>query len=135
MFFARWEQGGPWNYDGIKGPQRLLQDVWLFGLSAYQPTAVSESATKALRRKTHQTIRNVTQDIESFAFNTAVAAIMELRNALQDAAKQRNVTTEAWNEAITNLLLVLAPIAPHITEELWERRGGQYSIHQQAWLG
>ncbi|MEI2612506.1 MAG: class I tRNA ligase family protein [Candidatus Promineifilaceae bacterium] len=133
MFFARWEQGGPWNYDGIKGPQRLLQDVWLFGLSAYQPTAVSESATKALRRKTHQTIRKVTQDIESFAFNTAVAAIMELRNALQDAAKQRNVTTEAWNEAITNLLLVLAPIAPHITEELWERRGGQYSIHQQAW--
>lgn len=133
MFFARWEQGGPWNYDGIKGPQRLLQDVWQFGVAAYQPTAVSESATKALRRKTHQTIRKVTQDIESFAFNTAVAAIMELRNALQDAAKQRNVTTDAWNEAITSLLLVLAPIAPHITEELWERRGRKYSIHQQAW--
>lgn len=133
MFFARWEQGGPWNYDGIKGPQRLLQDVWQFGVAAYQPTAVSESATKALRRKTHQTIRKVTQDMENFAFNTAVAAIMELRNALQEAAKQRNVTTEAWNEAVTNLLLVLAPIAPHITEELWERRGRKYSIHQQAW--
>src|SRR5690606_25274855 len=89
--------------------------------------------TKTLRRKTHQTIRKVTNDIESFAFNTAVAAIMELRNALQEAAKQRNVTTEAWHEAVTNLLLVLAPIAPHITEELWERRGRKYSIHQQAW--
>ncbi|MBP8058782.1 MAG: leucine--tRNA ligase [Chloroflexi bacterium] len=133
MFFARWEQGGPWNYDGIKGPQRLLQDVWQFSLSAYQPSAVNESATRTLRRKTHQTIRKVTNDIESFAFNTAVAAVMELRNALQEAAKQRNVTTEAWNEAITNLLLVLAPIAPHITEELWERRGGNYSVHQQTW--
>ena len=133
MFFARWEQGGPWNYDGIKGPQRLLQDVWQFSLSAYQPSAVNESATRTLRRKTHQTIRKVTNDIESFAFNTAVAAVMELRNALQEAAKQRNVTTDAWNEAITNLLLVLAPIAPHITEELWERRGGNYSVHQQTW--
>ena len=133
MFFARWEQGGPWNYDGIKGPQRLLQDVWQFSLSAYQPSAVNESATRTLRRKTHQTIRKVTNDIESFAFNTAVATVMELRNALQEAAKQRNVTTDAWNEAITNLLLVLAPIAPHITEELWERRGGNYSVHQQTW--
>ncbi|MBK9049463.1 MAG: leucine--tRNA ligase [Chloroflexi bacterium] len=133
MFFSRWEQGGPWNYDGIKGPQRLLLDVWNFALANYQPTAVNEAATKALRRKTHQTIRKVSNDIESFTFNTAVAAVMELRNVLQDALKQRQVTAQAWNEAITNLLLLLAPITPYISEELWARRGRGYSVHQQPW--
>lgn len=133
MFFARWEQGGPWNYDGIKGPQRLIQDVWQLALADYQPGMMDAAATRNLRRKTHQTIRKVTQDLEGFAFNTAVAAIMEQRNAIQEALKQRQVMVEAWREAVDSLLLLLAPIAPHITEELWARRGGRYSIHQQPW--
>ncbi len=133
MFFAKWEQGGPWNYDGIKGPQRLLNDVWEIGRHNYQPQREDESATRALRRKTHQTIRRVTEDMESFSFNTAVAAIMELRNAINDGRKAANVSRAAWDEAVDNLLLLLAPIAPHITEELWAQRGRTYSIHQQPW--
>ncbi len=133
MFFARWDQGGPWNYDGIKGPQRLLNDVWELATAGYAPGTVDPAATRALRRKTHQTIRKVGDDIESFAFNTAVAAVMELRNSLQAAQRERGASVEAWNEGIDNLLLVLSPIAPHITEELWARRGGAYSIHEQAW--
>ncbi|MCB8984573.1 MAG: leucine--tRNA ligase [Ardenticatenaceae bacterium] len=133
MFFAKWDQGGPWNYDGIKGPQRLLNDIWEIATLAYEPGPVDESVTKALRRKTHQTIRKVTQDMESFSFNTAVAAIMELRNTINEAQRKQNVTQAAWDEAVDNLLLLLAPIAPHITEELWAQRGGEYSIHQQAW--
>jgi leucyl-tRNA synthetase len=133
MFFAKWEQGGPWNYDGIKGPQRLLHDVWEMGRHQYQPQREDESVTRALRRKTHQTIRRVSEDMESFSFNTAVAAIMELRNAINEARKAANVSRAAWDEAVDNLLLLLAPIAPHITEELWAQRGRAYSIHQQPW--
>ncbi len=133
MFFARWEQGGPWNYDGIKGPQRLLYDVWDVATHDYVPGNVDETADRAHNRKTHQSIRKVTEDMESFSFNTAVAAIMELRNAITDAKKAANVSPETWNEAVDNLLLLLAPISPHITEELWEQRGRPYSIHQQPW--
>jgi leucyl-tRNA synthetase len=133
MFFARWEQGGPWNYDGIKGPQRLMFDVWDVATHEYRPGQVDEEANRTLRRKTHQVIRKVTNDMESFSFNTAVAAIMELRNEILDAKKSKNVDTAVWNEAVDNLLLILGPIAPHITEELWARRGQPYSIHQQSW--
>ena len=133
MFFAKWDQGGPWSYEGIKGPQRLLQDVWDVGRADYQPGQVDDTATRVLRRKTHQTIRKVTLDFEEFSFNTAVAAIMELRNAIMTARRAANVSREAWNEAVESLLLLLAPISPHITEELWTGRGSAYSIHQQNW--
>ncbi|MCA9982216.1 MAG: class I tRNA ligase family protein, partial [Anaerolineales bacterium] len=135
MFFARWEQGGPWNYDGIKGPQRLLYDVWESARTAvsYAANQPSEKATRDLRRKTHQTIRKVTDDFEAFAFNTAVAAIMELRNDIKAAIDAQQAAPEAVSEAVDSMLLLLAPIAPHITEELWAQRGRDYSIHQQNW--
>lgn len=133
MFFAKWDQGGPWNYGGIKGPQRLLQDVWEIGRADYTPTTEDPAATRALRRKTHQTIRKVTQDLEEFSFNTAVAAIMELRNTILAAQRESAASREAWDEAVDSLLLLLAPISPHITEELWVQRGREYSIHKQAW--
>jgi leucyl-tRNA synthetase len=133
MFFAKWDQGGPWNYGGIKGPQRLLQDIWEIGRAPYSPASVDDSATRALRRKTHQTIRKVTQDLDEFSFNTAVAAVMELRNTILSAQRVSNVNREAWDEAVDTILLLLAPISPHITEELWSHRGHSYSIHQQSW--
>ena len=133
MFFAKWDQGGPWNYDGIKGPQRLVQDVWELSRLAYAPGQVSDEANRALRRKTHQTIRKVTADFENFSFNTAIAAIMELRNAMQAARRSGDVAADVWAEAVDLLLLLLAPVAPHVTEELWAQRGHGYSIHQQSW--
>ena len=133
MFFAKWDQGGPWNYDGIKGPQRLLNDVWGIGTHDYTPNSENVTADRNLRRKTHQVIRKVTQDLEGFSFNTAVAAIMEHRNSITEAQRAKNVSLAVWNEAVDSLLLVLAPIAPHITEELWAQCGHNYSIHQQPW--
>jgi leucyl-tRNA synthetase len=133
MFFSRWDYGGPWNYDGIKGPQRLLNDVWDLATSDYAPQQTDPQASRDLRRKTHQAIRKVTEDLESFSFNTAVAAIMEMRNQLSEVQRASNVDEEAWIEAIDSLLLLLCPIAPHITEELWSRRGRPFSIHQQSW--
>lgn len=133
MFFSKWNQGGPWNYDGIKGPQRFLQDVWSVATAEYSADKEKANGTRNLRRKTHQTIRKVSEDYERFSFNTAIAAMMELRKAILDAQRAKNVSSEAWNEAIQSLLLVLAPVAPHITEELWAQQGGAYSVHQQAW--
>jgi leucyl-tRNA synthetase len=137
MFFARWEQGGPWDSQGIKGPRRFLEDVWSLvvegpGARGQGPGARAEQV-RALRRKTHQTIRKVTEDLGSFSFNTAIAALMELRNTLQEAKKTALYGSEVWNEALEVLLLLLCPIAPHITEELWARLNKPYSIHQQAW--
>ena len=133
MFFAKWDQGGPWNYDGIKGPHRLIQDIWELGNHAYSPKSEAAAASKALQRKTHQVIRKVEQDIVSFSFNTAVAALMELRNSLTAAQREGTVSKAAWTEAVDSLLLLLAPFAPYISEELWAIRGHDYSIHQQAW--
>jgi leucyl-tRNA synthetase len=132
MFFAKWDQGGPWNYEGIKGPQRLLQDAWEIGQAQYTP-GDDAAASRTLRRKTHQVIRKVTQDLDDFSFNTAVAAIMELRNAILAAQREGGADRAAWNEAVESLLLLLAPVSPHMTEELWARRGLPYSIHQQLW--
>ncbi len=133
MFFAKWDQGGPWNYDGIKGPQRLLNDVWDLAMTGYESGSIEQKANQALQRKTHQVIQKVTEDFEGFSFNTAVAAIMELRNSLQAARREKNVAEAIWHEAVDNMLLLLAPMAPHITEELWSQRGKSYSIHQQSW--
>lgn len=133
MFFAKWDQGGPWNYDGIKGPQRLLYDIWDLATHDYQESDVNDDGDRALKRKTHQVIHKVGDDLESFSFNTAVAAIMELRNELISAQRSNNVSAAIWGEAIDSLLLLIAPMAPHIAEELWARRGGAFSIHQQAW--
>ncbi len=133
MFFAKWDQGGPWNYAGIRGPQRFLHDVWELGTHDFAGGQADEEATRDLRRKVHQTIRKVGEDLETFSFNTAVAALMELRNAISDAQQAQNVTGDAWDEAIDSLLLLLAPFAPHISEELWALRGRPYSIHEQDW--
>jgi leucyl-tRNA synthetase len=133
MFFARWDLGGPWDSQGIRGPQRFLDDVWNLVVEGGERKAkVKSEDEKALRRKTHQTIRKVTEDLKGFAFNTAIAALMELRNTLQ-SQKAALYGSAAWDEAIESLLLLLCPIAPHITEELWSRLGKPYSIHQQAW--
>ena len=133
MFAFDWEKGGPWNSHGIAGSRRFIDDVWKLGTTEYEPKTVSEDASAALRRQAHQTIQKVDRDMMAFKWNTAVAALMTLRNRMLDDRTSREVSTEAWDEAVSILLLLLAPIAPHITEELWHRAGNTDSIHLQAW--
>jgi leucyl-tRNA synthetase (EC 6.1.1.4) len=90
-------------------------------------------STRQLERITHQTIQRVERDILDFKFNTMVAALMEFTNALYRARDAGLAYTPAWNAAIDILLRLMAPVAPHIAEELWERLGNSYSIHQQPW--
>jgi leucyl-tRNA synthetase len=81
----------------------------------------------------HQTIHKVTNDIDKMRFNTMLAALMELSNDLAQVKEASQVSQLAWEEAIATLLLLLAPTAPHFAEELWQRTGHQYSIHNQSW--
>jgi leucyl-tRNA synthetase len=138
MFIGPWDQGGPWNSSGIEGVYRFLGRVW----GVAQPAASSgdaeipgarEELVRALHRATHTTIAGVTDDYEAFHFNTAIAKLMELTNAIVRARESGLSGTDAYAEAVDTLLLLLAPAAPHISEELWQRRGRPYSIHRQAW--
>ncbi len=86
----------------------------------------------ALRRATHRTIQRITGDIETFKFNTAVAALMELSNTMW-AHREGHGPTPAYREATRAMLRMVAPFAPHIAEELWMRLGEDYSVHQQPW--
>ncbi|MDH3499563.1 MAG: leucine--tRNA ligase, partial [Acidimicrobiia bacterium] len=133
MFAFEWEKGGPWDSRGIKGAHRFIQDVWRLGITPYAEGEIDTDATAALRRQAHQAIDKVGSDLHNFRWNTAVAELMKLRNALNDAVATRNVTSVAFQEGLELLIKLLAPIAPHITEEIWNRLGHDESIHLQAW--
>jgi leucyl-tRNA synthetase len=144
MFIGPWELGGPWNSAGIEGTYRFLHRVWSVVLEGEEAKQSKDSrslgdfgsleeAERELRRKTHQTIRKASGDMESFSFNTMIAALMEFNNYLMKAKETAVVATAAWDEAVENLLLLMAPSMPHVSEELWGRLGKPYSIHQQSW--
>ena len=131
MFGWRWEQGGPWVSQGIEGVYRFLHRSWDLLLS--KPEASGGSFhERGLRRKLHQTIRRSTRDMEDFAFNTYIAGLMELTNTMREAKPSLHASA-AWREAARTFLILLAPVCPHIAEEIWERLGFGYSVHNQAW--
>jgi leucyl-tRNA synthetase len=134
MFFARWSLGGPWDSQGIEGSARWLRRVWTaFSEPVESAGDPPEEVITALRRKLHQTLRSVTQDFEDFEFNTIVAALMELMNDMYKAREQGAYGSPAWEEATDIYLRMMAPIAPHVAEELWAIQGKPFSIHQQPW--
>ena len=135
LFFARWEMGAPWDSQGIEGSARWVRRVWtLFTDSASSyPTTATEETKKNLRRKVHQTLKRVTRDFESFEFNTIVSSLMELMNEMYKAREAGAAGSDEWNEAQEIYLKMMAPVTPHIAEELWTQFGKPYSIHQQAW--
>jgi leucyl-tRNA synthetase len=138
LFVGPWDQGGPWSSTGIEGVWRFLGRVWALAQASMAAPGAAASvqtdaeAARALQRVVHQTIAAVTEDYEALHFNTAISKLMELASAITQGAAD-GAGREAVQEATDTLLLLLAPAAPHIAEELWERRGRPYSIHQQAW--
>ncbi|MGI6368603.1 MAG: leucine--tRNA ligase [Anaerolineae bacterium] len=134
MFIGPWELGGSWSTTGIEGIYRFLNRVWSVVTAEVavadhpSPAQVSE-----LRRVTHQAIRDTTREYEAFKFNTALASLMKFNNYLLKVQGTAVQGTEAWQEALHSLVLMLAPIVPHMAEELWERLGGAYSVHDQRW--
>ena len=124
MFMGPWTEGNDWDAAGIEGTSRFLHRVWTIGLSE---RSAAGSGDADLDRMVQRTIKKVTEDLEAYHFNTAIAALMELSTAIFHASgPSRDAATDA-------LVLLLAPFAPHIAEELWQRRGGQGSVHTQTW--
>jgi len=142
LFLGPPEADKEWNDAGIEGAHRFLHRVWRL-VHRYlevltlktQPVPEESRALKELSHLTHKTIKKVTEDIERFAFNTAIAAIMEFTNGLHRImeASPDAFNTYEGHGAIKALVLLLAPFAPFIAEELWEELGGEYSVHQQPW--
>jgi leucyl-tRNA synthetase len=92
-----------------------------------------DKAVRDLQRLVHQTVRRAGDDLERFKFNTALAALMEYTNSLNQTWERKGISSDGWSEAIEKLLLMMAPMAPHMAEELWERTGHGYSVHGQSW--
>ncbi len=132
LFMAPFENPTVWDEDGITGPERFLARTWRLANEAAQASALIAGPPTELTRRLHQTIQRVTADVERFQFNTAVAALMTFLNELAEHRQVHGVTAELA-EAVRAFVLLLAPFAPHIAEELWQRMGGQGSVHLQAW--
>jgi leucyl-tRNA synthetase len=141
LFAAPPERDLEWSDQGVEGAFRFLNRVWrlvaayIDGLNEGGRVEAVSPADKEMRRITHFTVKKVTEDInQRFNFNTAISAIMELVNALylyRDKNLMRNSAVEA--EAINALIVLLAPFAPHIAEELWQAVGYEDSVHKQPW--
>ena len=132
MFIGPWDSGGPWNPEGITGVERFLHRVWGLASEPRRVARPDEDADRDLLRLIHRTIRGATEDYEKFRFNTMLSKLMTFSNRLAELRDQ--VSEALWNQAIESLLLLLAPAAPHIAEELWTVQLGQpYSIHRQPW--
>jgi leucyl-tRNA synthetase len=131
LFMGPFEGDAFWDTQGITGVHRWLSRVWDLGQPSEVARGDHQPAAEELRRAVNKTIKKVGSDLETLQFNTAVSALMELTNLLQ---RTRDVLEggESWRWAIERLLLMLAPIAPHLTEELWHRYGHKESIHLEA---
>ena len=120
MFLGPLEQSKPWDTNGIDGVHKFLRKVWrLFYDRDGKYRVTEEKATDKELRTLHKTIKKVTEDIENFSFNTSVAAFMICMNELGDCSKR---------EVLEPLIKLLAPFAPHITEELWHALGHEDTI-------
>jgi leucyl-tRNA synthetase len=141
MFMGPFDQGGPWNNQGIEGVWRFLNKAWaLVGdvIEAGERGAGVEAATgteRAIVKLRHKMVKRVTEQYAGLQFNTGLAALMEFVNGLNKAREDArdSITSAAFREAAETLVVLLAPLAPHISEELWHQLGHDESVHLQAW--
>ena len=137
LFIGPWNQTANWSVEGMGGAFRFLQRIWTL-TQEYQDAKESgsgdQSHEQAILKAAHYTIRSVTKDLEQLGFNTAIATLMEYVNNLYKLKSQDHFANrDAWNFAITSLLQLVAPFAPHIAEELWTQTGHTGSVHTSEW--
>jgi leucyl-tRNA synthetase len=131
MFLGPFQEGGDFRETGIVGIRRFLDKVWQLAHEVaaprFSPASLSTSLRRAVERKLHQTIKKVTADTENLDYNTAIAAMMEYVNEVREAGSESR-------EALEPLVLMLAPYAPHLAEELWAVLGHtERSIFEERW--
>jgi leucyl-tRNA synthetase len=123
MFLGPFQEGGDFRDEGIIGIRRFLEKVWAL---VHEAAKNGESAVEAVKQKLHRTIRKVTADTAELQYNTAIAAMMEYVNEMRERGA-------ASRELLEPLVIMLAPYAPHVAEELWEVLGGRGSVFDQRW--
>jgi leucyl-tRNA synthetase len=139
LFIGPWNHAVSWSVEGIGGTFRFLQRVWTL-VQEYQetPTSYNDSAEPKsfdlIKPLINKTIKKVSHDLENLNFNTAIAALMECLNELYKLKEQNHYADRSlWEETIKSFLKLLAPFAPHMSEELWQQMGEEGSIHISHW--
>jgi leucyl-tRNA synthetase len=126
LFIGPWDEGGDFSDAGIAGIERFLRRVWRLVTEVHVPGGGGVDL-----RRVDRAISAIGTDLEEMRFNTAIASLMELgRWAQRERVK---MSIEEWIRVSSTLVLLLAPLAPHLAEELWSRIGEAYSVHQQRW--
>ncbi len=132
QFIGPWDQGGPWAPKGVNGLANWLGRVW--SLFFDQPDRTDETTSIAdLEYAIHYALKKVSDDTEVFKFNTSIAAMMELSNFLGKAKRSAVYNTPEWKWALETFNTMLAPYAPHIAEEIWNKSGHNSSVHLESW--
>jgi len=138
MFMGSYEEGGDWNDEGISGIHRFLKRLWrlVYQVHSSQPQGNESDQFSKVMRQMHYAIKNATQSLERFQFNTAISRIMELVNECylyrQNVAEAEQ-NSDLLNEIMPTLVKLIAPFAPHMAEELWALLGQAYSIFDEKW--
>ncbi len=132
LFLGPPDEEVEWNQEAVSGAYRFLNRVWRAAekLAEAPPTGPADDELERLR---HVAIERVTRDMEKFKFNTVVAALMELMNALGKALEERTASRLTCEQTFDTLLMLLHPFAPHLTEELWEARGHPENLLESQW--
>jgi leucyl-tRNA synthetase len=136
MFLGPWDQGGDWMDSGINGTARFLNRVWELSqrdARTLDDFPADDDAIRELQRLQHKTIRRVGDDLERFKFNTALAGLMEFTNSLGQIWDRKGIRSEHWSEAVEKLTVMVAPMAPHVSDEMWEKLGHSRSVHTEMW--
>jgi leucyl-tRNA synthetase len=141
MFIGPFDADAPWDTRGIEGVKRFLEKVWRIYSDVEHPISKIGCSTSDVETLLNQTIKKVGEDIESLNFNTAVSALMILANGMSDVgAGSSRPSAETGEGGRTpplqvgeTFLKLLAPFAPHVAEELWQKLGHKTSIHVAEW--
>ena len=139
MFIAPYDMDAPWDPRGVPGTYRFLNRAWnlvqeFVDKNPNDSLDADEKTAQELLRLTHSTIKKVTRDIEDEKFNTAVASMMEMVNGLYKIKESQGIDmSDEWRFTLESLIQILAPFAPHITEELWREMGHDDTVHVGHW--
>lgn len=134
LFIGPWNQMASWSVEGMGGSFRFLQRVWTLVQEHLAHEQVTPGAdNKELEKSVHRATKRITSDLHELGFNTAIAAQMELVNELYRFKLATPLGSEQWQQSLVTVVQLLAPFAPHLSEELWQQLGQKGSVHTSDW--